>query len=307
MAGSAGVFFHGGEALNSVMLGGSMTERTEPRLPKWPFFLVDLLLIGVAAWIVSQAAKPLSTWPLISVVVCTGIGAWVCVTPFLKQHEADLKFAEADKLATTVEQINNLRSFTNQISFATAQWQVIQENSAKTVNAAKEIADRIAADARAFSEFMLKANDAEKAHLRFEIEKLRREEGNWVQLVVHLMDHVYALQQAAARSGQPAVANQLTQFQNACRELIRRVGLAPVDTKVGDPFDAKAHTLPDGHPPPPPGAKVTQVIATGYTFQGEPVRNALVVAKPAEIPPGTPAEPTEPEPQLGFEDKLADS
>ena len=284
-----------------------MRERPEPRLVKWPFFVADLILLGIAAWIVSQAAKPLSTWPLLSVVVCVAIGAWVSVTPFLKEYDANLKFAEADKLANTVEQLTNLRALTNQISFATAQWQVVQENSSKTVNAAKDVADRIAADAQAFTEFMLKANDAEKAHLRLQIEKLRRGEGDWVQLVVHLLDHVFALQQAGVRSGQPGVAKQLTQFQAACRELVRRVGLIAVEVKVGEPYDEKVHTLPDGHPPAAEGVAVTQVLATGYKFQGQTVRNALVVVgKPAEAVPGKVAEAQD-QPQLGLEEKPAGS
>jgi molecular chaperone GrpE (heat shock protein) len=284
-----------------------MRERPEPRLAKWPFFVADLILLGIAAWIVSQAAKPMSMWPLLSVVACVAIGAWVSVTPFLKEYDANLKFAEADKLANTVEQLTNLRGLTNQISFATAQWQVVQENSSKTVNAAKDVADRIAADAQAFTEFMLKANDAEKAHLRLQIEKLRRGEGDWVQLVVHLLDHVFALQQAGVRSGQPGVAKQLTQFQAACREMVRRVGLIPVEVKVGEPYDEKVHTLPDGHPPVAGGAAVTQVLATGYKFQGQTVRNALVVVgKPAEAAAGKVAEPQN-QPQLGLEEKPAGS
>jgi molecular chaperone GrpE (heat shock protein) len=263
-----------------------MSQSNAPRLPKWPFFAADLLLLAVAAWIVWQAPKPLTTWPLICVLACTSIGAWICILPFLRQYQADFKFAEADKLTEAVEQISNLRSFTNQISFATAQWQVIQENSAKTVNAAKQIADGIAADAKAFSEFMLKANDAEKAHLRMQVEKARRGEGDWIQLVVHLLDHIYALQQAATRSGQQNVIAQLTQFQTACRELVRRVGLLPVEVKIGEPYDEKTHTLPDKHPKPAPGSVVAQVMATGYTFQGQPVRNALVVVvKPSDSTP----------------------
>jgi molecular chaperone GrpE (heat shock protein) len=277
-----------------------MTQRSAPRLAKWPFFVADILLLSAATWIVYQG--PLSTWPVVGLVACTAIAAWACVTPFLKQYEADLKFAEAEKLATTIEQMNNLRSFTNQISFATAQWQNIQENSTKTVSAAKQIADGIAADAKAFSEFMLKANDAEKAHLRLQIEKLRRGEGEWVQLVVHLLDNVYALQQAAMRSGQQNVIAQLTQFQNVCRELVRRVGLVPVEVKIGEPYNEKTHTLPDGHPNPPEGARVAQMLATGYSFQGQHVRNALVVAKTADAAAPELA-PTE-KAQLGFEDKL---
>jgi molecular chaperone GrpE (heat shock protein) len=283
-----------------------MREHPGPQLAKWPFFVADAILLGVAVWIVFQAAKPLSTWPLISVVACAAIGAWICVTPFLKQHETELKFAEADKLANTVDQLSNLRTFTNQISFATAQWQVVQENSSKTVTAAKEVADRIAADAQAFTEFMLKANDAEKAHLRLQIEKLRRGEGDWVQLVVHLLDHVFALHQAGVRSGQPGVAKQLTQFQAACRELVRRVGLVATEVKAGEPYDPKAHTLPDGHPAVEDGAVVTQVLATGYKFQGQTVRNALVVAgKPAEAASTVAAGQTQP--QLGLEEPQAGS
>ena len=286
-----------------------MREHSAPRLTKWPFLVADVVLLAIAAGIVSQAAKPLSVGPLIAIVICAAIGAWACVTPFLKQHEADMKFAEADKLAGTVEQLNNLRGFTNQISFATAQWQVVQENSSKTVNAAKEVADRIAADAQAFTEFMLKANDAEKAHLRLQIEKLRRGEAEWVQLVVHMLDHVFALQQAGVRSGQPGVVKQLTNFQSSCRELVRRVGLNPVDAKIGDPYDEKAHTLPEGHPPAAKGATIAQVLATGYKLQGQTVRNALVVlGKPAEAAPTeSPAPLPQAQPQLGLEEKPAGS
>jgi len=279
-----------------------MTQCVAPRLAKWPFFVADVLLLAAAAWIVYHG--PLSGWPLLGVVACVATGAWICVVPFLKQYEADLRFAEAEKLATTIEQMSNLRSFTNQISFATAQWQNIQENSAKTVSAAKQIADGIAADAKAFSEFMLKANDAEKAHLRLQIEKLRRGEGDWVQLLVHLLDHVYALQQAAIRSGQQKVVGQLTQFQTACRELVRRVGLVPVEIETGAAYDPNTHSLPDGHPKPPPDARVAQVLATGYMFQGQPVRNALVVVKGPEADQAAAPAPIAPEPQLGFDDKL---
>jgi GrpE len=295
---------HGYRERFSVDVSGNMSQLSAPRLPKWPFFVGDVLLLGAAAWLIYKG--PLSLWPLLGAVACTAAGAWFCVMPFLKQYEADLKFAEAEKLATTIEQMSNLRSFTNQISFATAQWQNIQENSAKTVSAAKQIADGIAADAKAFSEFMLKANDAEKAHLRLQIEKLRRGEGDWVQLVVHLLDHIYALQQAAVRSGQQNVVAQLTQFQTACRELVRRVGLVPVEVKAGDVYDAKMHTLPDKHPKPPADGRVAQVLATGYMFQGQAVRNALVVVKGPESAgaPAVVAAAAAPEPQLGFDDKL---
>ena len=136
-----------------------------------------------------------------------------------------------------------------------------------------------------------------------------RGEGEWVQLVVHLMDHIFALQQAAVRSGQSGVVKQLTQFQNACREVVRRVGLVPVEVKIGEFYNEKTHTLPEGHPPAPEGATITQVLATGYKFQGQTVRNALVVlSKSAEAATSeAPVPEPQAQPQLGFEEKLGGS
>ena len=39
------------------------------------------------------------------------------------------------------------------------------------------------AEARAFQQFLDKANDTERNHLRLEVEKLRRAEGDWLQVL----------------------------------------------------------------------------------------------------------------------------
>ena len=70
----------------------------------------------------------------------------------------------------------------------------------------------MAAEVREFSEFMQKMNDSEKAALRLEIEKLRRGEGEWLQVLVRILDHVFLLHAAAMRSGQPKLVGQISQF-----------------------------------------------------------------------------------------------
>jgi molecular chaperone GrpE (heat shock protein) len=72
------------------------------------------------------------------------------------------------------------------------------------------------------------------------------------------------------------VREQLSSFQNACREIVRRVGLVPYEAKVHDPFDEKTHQLLDAHAQPPSGARIAETIATGYTFQGQFLRPAIV-------------------------------
>jgi molecular chaperone GrpE (heat shock protein) len=259
-----------------------MTTASAPKLPKWPFYVADLFLLAVAALIVFKCPDPFKLWPLLALVFCAAAGAWLSITPFLKQYDADLQFADSGNLTSAVEQINNLRTFTNQISFATAQWQVVQEQSSKTVTTAREIADRINAESKEFSEFIQKANDSEKGHLRLEVEKMRRAEAEWLHVLVRVLDHVYALYLAGVHSGQPNLIEQLSQFQNACRDAARRVGLTAFEPRANDPYNEKTHQLPDSQTPPGPGARIAQTVAPGFTFQGQMIRQAVVVLNPPE-------------------------
>ncbi len=272
-----------------------MAERTAPKLSKWPFLVGDLVLLALAVWIVQQYPHPLPTWPLFFLVACVAGGAWIMVTSFLVEYRARLQFAEAESLTTAVEQIKSLRSLTDQIGFATAQWQVVQEHSGRTVEEARGIAAKMAAEAKAFAEFMQKANDTEKAHLRLEVEKLRRGEGEWLQVLVLLLDHVYALNQAGTRSGQPTLIAQLGNFQSACREAVRRVGLIPFEAKADEPFQAESHQLLNPEAKPADGVPIERTLAPGYTFQGHMIRRALVDLAEPKPPESAP----EAEPPLG--------
>ena len=127
---------------------------------------------------------------------------------------------------------------------------------------------------------MQRMNESEKATLRLEVEKLRRAEVEWLQVVVRMLDHVYALHQGAVRSGQPNVLEQVGSFQNACREAARRVGLAPFAANPSEPFDAQRHQLAEGDARLPADAVVGETLAAGYTFQGKLLRPALVRLRP---------------------------
>jgi molecular chaperone GrpE (heat shock protein) len=90
------------------------------------------------------------------------------------------------------------------------------------------------------------------------------------------MDHVFALQQAGAKSGQAALTAQLNGFQSACRDIVRRIGLVPTEARPGDPFDDKGHQCVEANGEPPADARVTEMVATGYTFQGQVLRLPVV-------------------------------
>ena len=262
-----------------------MTIPAAPRLAKWPFFLADAILLALAWWLMDSSSHPLPPWSqsfvVASVVAALGFGVW----PFVLEYQAALKFAEADGLTTAVAEIGNLESIADQIRTATSQWQTVQDHSARTVSAAGEITQRMTAEAKAFAEFMAKANDAERGHLRLEVEKLRRAESDWLQMLIHLLDHVYALNQAGARSGHPNVREQLGMFQSACRDVVRRIGLLPLEATPGDAFDEKLHQLPDPEAKAPATARIAETLATGYTFQGQLLRRPHVRLQEAAAAP----------------------
>ena len=248
------------------------------RLTKWPFLIADAVLLAAAGILVAFAPSATAWW-MLGLIVSVGLAAWLGVTPFLVEYKAEVKFAESNSLVGAVEQLQNLRTFTNQISFATAQWQVVQEQATGTVASARQLAERMSAEAKAFGEFMQKANDGERAVLLLQVYKLQRGQAEWLQVLISVMDHVYALYLAGCRSGQQSIVDQLGRFQNACREVIRKVGLVPFEVATEAAFDANVHQLLGGDAPTAADARISGTLAPGYSFQGQIIRNALVALK----------------------------
>lgn len=265
-----------------------MQDLTAPRLAKWPFFLGSAVLFGLFAWFMfHQTKSPENAWEVLASLGCVALGAWFLIWPFVLEYRSAAKLVESATLTTVVSQVQNLEQLATQISGATAQWQGVQEAADKTARQAKDIAQNMANEAKNFTEFLQRANDSEKATLRLEVDKLRRAEGEWLQVLVRILDHVHALNRAAAHSRQPNVIEQLSRFQNACHDAARRVGLAPFIAAPEEKFDTQIHQVMDGdgEAKAENGATVSETIASGFTFQGKLLRQALVRLQNASAPP----------------------
>ena len=253
-----------------------MHDQNAPRLAKWPFFLGNILLLALA-WFISHHAKlPLGPWEALACVGGVALGAFFSIWPYLLEYRSAAKLVETGALTTIISQIQNLDQLAAQIGNATAQWQTVQESADKTSRSAKEIAQGMASEVKAFNEFLQQANDSERAALRLEVDKLRRVEADWLQVLVRILDHVHALNRAAGKSGQPNVIEQLSRFQSACHDSARRVGLTPFIATPEEKFDVQRHRTVEGQAKPADGAAVDETVASGYTFQGKLLRPALV-------------------------------
>lgn len=251
-----------------------------PRISKVPFIFGDLLLLAAAAYIALYGAS-LGKWQYAAMVGAVAFGAWLAAWPFVLEFRALTKLLESSALTTATEKIKDLDKVAASISNAVTEWQNLQQSATQTVTAAEHIAERMTTEARNFGEILGRMNESEKSHLRLEVEKLRRAEGDWLGITVRILDHVHALHQAGVRSGQRNIVEQLANFQHACRETARRIGIVSVMPETEVPFDPRAHRLLDDSTPDE-GAIISGIIAPGYTFQGQMVRLPVVAVKESE-------------------------
>jgi molecular chaperone GrpE (heat shock protein) len=262
-----------------------MSDLAVPRIPKWPFLMGDLILLGVAGLVLWQGSLPLGLGEMLILAGCVALGAMLGVAPFVLEYRYLSKLVQVERLQQSLLQVHKIETVGRQIASASASWQAVQDDATKAVEAARQISDSMTTEAHAFQSFLEKANDSERQHLRLEVEKLHRSEADWLRVLMRVLDHVYALMQAAFRSGQPGLIEQLSSFQRACRDAALRVGLVAVEANQGEAYDAQLHQWDQDNVEPPPDMIVLETLATGFRFQGQTIRRALVSLEPKRAEP----------------------
>lgn len=261
--------------------------QASPKLQKWPFYFADLVLSAIAAYVLWRLGVIQGTTHVAISIAClcaAGWGAWLSITPWLVEYRTRAALAENSGLKSTLEQIHDLERVADMIRQANSQWQGAQDAAGRTVAASREIAEKMKIESDEFMKFIENAHDQERAGLRLEVEKLRKMEGDWLRVVVQMLDHAFALFRAAERSGQQNLIMQLAQFQSALRDAARRMGLVPFIPAVGEKFDARGHQLPDAPAVVDENAPISEVLATGFTYQGQLLRRALVLLQEGAAP-----------------------
>jgi molecular chaperone GrpE (heat shock protein) len=260
-----------------------MQDSIAPRLAKWPFFVANAVLLALALFTVRQFRHPIGAAEVFACLACVTLGAFFSIWPYILEYRLAAKLVESSaltSLSSVISKVQNLEQVATRIDGATSQWTSVQESADKTARKASEIAQKMSDEVKAFNEFVAKANDSEKAGMRLEVDKLRRAENDWLQVLVRILDHVHAINRAAAQSGQPNVVEQLSRFQIACHDAARRVGLTPFTAAADEKFDAQRHQVINGQPKPADGALVDETVASGYNFQGRLLRPAMVRIRP---------------------------
>ncbi len=260
------------------------SEFGAPRVKKWPFVVGDLLLIGVAIWLLKTTGWAPTGWYLAMLIACVGMGIFFAVLPYLFEFREESRRFDANEFRGTLEQIRELEKVGERVTAAAEQWERLQEQCGVTVKAAETIGQASQTQMDRLVEITQKADTRERDHLRLEVEKQRRGEREWLEVMVGIMDHVFALHRAAVRSGQAKLIKQIDGFQNACTEICRRVGLSEYVVAPGESFDPKIHKVLEGHEAPASGGVVAETLAPGFSFQGHPIRPPMVRVAMGEAP-----------------------
>jgi len=245
-------------------------------VPKWPFFLSDLIFIALAYWISTLITEPAEPWQVISILVCAIFGAGFAIAPFYFEYKAEAKAIEIAQLTTVTKEINKMETVAQQIAEASENWEAVQETSAQTAKLAEEIAEGIGASVKEHDAFMAKAGTDELRTLKLEVEKSQQMEKTWANTLVGVLDLVYRLEQSAVASGKENFIETMRQFQGQCREVSRQVGLVAFEAENDSAFDAELHAMPQGEPKPADDAKVSATRLPGFRLQGKLVRKPLV-------------------------------
>ena len=249
-------------------------------LPLWPFIVADALLLGIVGALLAFGHRPPTWQEACLLVLCGALGAWCFVTPFLRRNVDEQALSQAKLLTNATAQIQKLDQLAANINGATNQWLELKTHTEEAAESAKKVADTLVAEAKSLAAFMERSSEMERKHLRVEADKLRRDETERLQVIVFLLDHVYALFTAARHSGHPDLIEQIDRFQKDCLETVRRIGLVQVLAEAGQPYDPKKHQLEDEKATVESGT-VAETIAAGYTYQTQVLRHPVVALKVA--------------------------
>lgn len=147
-----------------------------PRLPIWPFLLVDLTLVGGAVLIRAQAETPLSAAPLAAITACLALGGAVMLYPFVVAHARRQEEAVAERIDQVEAIGRTVAAAAEQIGIAATNLPAIAEQSARQLRAAEQLPVALQARLAELQAQLSATAQEENAALRHELDTLRQAE-----------------------------------------------------------------------------------------------------------------------------------
>lgn len=92
-----------------------MQQNSSLNLPKWPFYMGNILLVGIAILLAFQAGSQLTTAQFFWSFLCVASGAVIFATPFVLEYQGQIKIAEAKSKTIGTSQLKQIDNVLSQM------------------------------------------------------------------------------------------------------------------------------------------------------------------------------------------------
>jgi chemotaxis protein histidine kinase CheA len=150
-----------------------MNLPNEPRLNKFHFILIDLVFLGTAWLIASNAKNPFAPLPFVSAVSLVVLGGVALLIPFIADYAADCKEAANDERERLAEQTARLNAAAESLTRAAAQIKSVEEAVHKAAHAAENLPYRMQEKLAEFNEALGEKENEDREALERELDELR--------------------------------------------------------------------------------------------------------------------------------------
>lgn len=290
-----------------------------PRINKWFFLLSDALLLAVAAFIASNAHRPLSLTVVLSIVGCVAVGALITAAAFVADYTRKQDEAMDDRQRALESLARTVAASAEQISIATNGLNEIADLSQRNLRHAEKLPHQLQEKIAEFQAQLANVNDAEKEELEKELASLRESDSERLasiadkitktaaeltKLEASAQKHLAAATEALAKAQAEAAATlaaldaKLAAFATAAKNAPVVVNAPPatIETAPAAEPESPAATEAVAHPPKRPRKPRREEPASEEKLAAEDPAPAPSEPAAAAAEPNPPTENQNPKP-----------
>jgi hypothetical protein len=193
-----------------VSAGGNPMKHdpaTPPTVARWPFYLGDIILLGIACISILYGGVPLPAANVVIAVACTLAGIGLLLAPYLLEYEAKLKIAVQSSRELSEAQAKRLVHVAEQLNNVVSRSQSTEEQAGAALGNLEELSDKLAAQIDDLSQAIGREKESNEKDPTGEIRTLLHERGRQIEgLAVKLSSIEKALIELAKREASSAPA-----------------------------------------------------------------------------------------------------
>lgn len=246
-----------------------------PPVPRWPFYLGDIILLGMACIAILYGGVPLPTANVVIAVACTLAGIGLLLAPYLLEYEAKLKIAVQTSRDLSEAQAKRLTHVAEQLNNVISRGQSTEEQAGVALGNLEELSEKLAGQIDELTQAIAREKDSDPKDPSDEIRELLRARDRQID----------------------GLATKLSSIEKALIELAKREAptpSAPSKQPALSSAPVPKPPKPDPEPSPPPKSE------TNPGPKPEPERESQKPAaeeSKAAKPPKPRANPETPTPQ----------